>query len=217
MLRSALIAGERCPVCDQEVSTVPRVIRHEPLEKAREACGKAELGVRVLDKQTTDLRVSSATLQHQLESQKKDINEINESVHALTLRYEGFSGTTLNDDSEARFAQLKKELEECVRSNDARTRNHETKRNSESAAALLLKDKSHEKALLENDIAGMQERIATMRMEVTGPVDVEKLQAQVAAQEKARTERERLDGEQARHSSALSREQRRSCPRPKRL
>ena len=203
-LRASLVTGESCPVCDQEISSLPAITRHASLDKAKNELQQAEQEMDSLAERRTQLRIEVKTSRNNLEQFQKGMEEVTEIVNSLKLRYEAYAADALKDDSETQMSKIKNQFEEWIKVNSTRMQSHEKKKEAESRIASQWKDSRHQHELLEKEITGHQTRLEQLRQQAGKPIDMKSLQRKVDAQEKARLERGELVQEREQFLKKLS-------------
>jgi DNA repair protein SbcC/Rad50 len=210
-LKPGLRPGEPCPVCEQTVTKLPRSRKHAPLEEAKRRQTEAEKACALVEKRMATLQGRSEPLDHGLKTQKALIAEATESVRELTEVFRSFSGRKPGPNDESELLDSKKEFEAAQRKADESSQQCEQLRDAGSAAAAMLKDQQYTVGLLEKEISGIDRELGKLQKdceklgEELGELsDLKKVQAEVEKQERARSERDRLNVDREKLGEELS-------------
>ena len=202
-LKPSLSVGEACPVCEQTVERLPRSRKHQPLDKARRELAGAGQLASAAETRAANLRGQVQPLQREAASLRSRIADSAESIQEIAQRIRVFAGADL--------LTLKTECETAQHhADDCASRLEDLKLRSADESSAL-KDHQRDRTLLENEIAGytrQQTRLgkesSRLRDELGEFVNAKKLQAEVAEEEQARTNREELTASRDALSEQLS-------------
>lgn len=202
-LKPGLSVGEACPVCEQTVERLPKSRKHQPLDKARrELAGAAQLAS-AAETRAANLRGQVQPLQREAASLRSRIADSAESIQEIAERLSVFAGADL--------LTLKTECEMAQRHADDCASRLEDLKGKSADESSALKDHQRDRTLLENEIDGytrqqtkLGKEISRLRDELGEFVNAKKLQAEVAEEEKERTNREELTASRDALSEQLS-------------
>jgi exonuclease SbcC len=194
LLKLGLQIGEPCPVCEQSITRLPKRRKHQPVENAKQRWNVAEKASSVAEKRVASLQALVLPLERERASLEVRVRESEQSIREYAERLRPFEGVDL--------VALKEELERMQRQVEAAAKTVEELTGKSNAAANALKDHQLRRALLQKDIdtntlelQRLQNESERLRDELGSYADLKRLQAEVARQEEARSERQRLDNE----------------------
>jgi len=194
-LRKHLQTGEPCPVCDQVVNRLPKRLSTAGLDDAKRAAEQKQDSwqrkQRTLNKVESDLEA----LPGQLHSAKSDVKRTSKEIADLTKRAERILGKAPDKEASARLKRIVAELRDAEADCESKEKKRDDAAGAETRVNSVLANLERAHAVLLEKIEAITKQIhdagteiANLRLQLRGAKDLKGIQAELAAQEKAKLE-----------------------------
>lgn len=162
-LLQQLRLGDSCPVCDQTVTVIPRMMDIPDLDGAKRERKAAAKYVDDCKDKDVETKKHFELLTDKITLKVQELQECSDSVSAIRAKFVGALGSEPGPDSLARIDAIKQSLEEAGAKTDELAESLESCRRASSLYDRQLQDARHAVGLIQQKIDGLQLRIQALK------------------------------------------------------